>query len=143
MNRTEVVVTQIQVLVVDDVQTIRSMVKKQLNAMGIRSVFECADGNAAWNFLINQRAEGIETDLVIADWNMPTMSGLDLLKKIRAEKWGEFLPFLMLTSESNMSQVIQAIDEKVTRYLLKPFTAVDLEKKVKQCILKKIQSQSS
>jgi CheY-like chemotaxis protein len=70
---------------------------------------------------------------------MPVMTGLELLKRIRSEPWCKSLPYLMLTSEANMSQVLQAIDEQVNRYLLKPFTAVDLEKKVKQCLLKNIE----
>jgi two-component system chemotaxis response regulator CheY len=98
--------------------------------MGFKAIFEAVDGESALNLLIQHDLSGERIRLVISDWNMPKMSGLDLLKKVRAaEQWAN-LPFVLLTSEAERDQVTEAILSGVSQYVVKPFTPKAFDEKI-------------
>lgn len=121
----------IKILVVDDMPTIRDLVRNQLKNMGYKNVIEAADGEIALNMLISARMEGAPIELVISDWNMPKMTGLEFLKQVRASDEFAKLPFILLTSESERDQVTEAIMAGVSQYIVKPFAAKAFEEKLK------------
>lgn len=111
--------------------TIRDLVKSQLRALGLKNVVESSDGQAAMALIENAAAVGHPIELVISDWNMPKMTGLELLKQVRASEEFANLPFILLTSESERDQVTEAILAGVSQYIVKPFAAKSFEDKVK------------
>ena len=116
-----------RILIVDDMLTMRKLVKKVCAEIGFADVTEAADGALAWDVL-NATTPPIQ--LVISDWNMPNMSGLDFLKKVRADaKWAK-LPFLLVTAEAEQKQVVEAVKAGVTNYVVKPFSADTLKEKL-------------
>jgi two-component system, chemotaxis family, chemotaxis protein CheY len=110
--------TSIRVLVVDDFATMRRILKNILKQLGFKNLVEADDGTTAWEVL-----EGQSVDLIISDWNMPKMSGIDLLKKVRASDTYKKTPFLMVTAEAQKQNVIEAVQAGVSNYVVKPFTA--------------------
>ena len=117
-----------KILVIDDMQTMRNLVKKRLREMGFQNFEEAEDGAVAWTKLNSISDIG----LVISDWNMPNCTGLELLKKVRADSGLKALPFLLLTAETEVSQVKQAVAAGVDNYVLKPFTTESLQTKIQQ-----------
>ncbi len=122
---------QIRILVIDDMPTIREMVKNQLKNMGFKNVSEAEDGEAGLQVMLKGKADGNPIELVISDWNMPKLKGLDLLKQVRAFKEWETLPFVLLTSESERDQVTEAVLAGVSQYIVKPFSPKTFEEKLK------------
>jgi len=110
--------TSIKVLVVDDFATMRRILKNILKQLGFTNLVEADDGTTAWDVLEEQ-----SIDLIISDWNMPKMSGIDLLKKVRANDTYKKTPFLMVTAEAQKQNVIEAVQAGVSNYVVKPFTA--------------------
>ncbi len=120
-----------KVLVVDDMPTLRDLVKQQLKGLGLSNVTEAGDGDQAWKLMEQHEGMGQPFQFVICDWNMPKLSGLELLKKVRAnQKWAQ-LPFVLLTSESERDNVTEAILSGVSQYIVKPFTQKAFEEKLK------------
>ena len=113
------------VLVVDDYATMRRIVRNLLSQIGIVDVEEAADGQSALNKL-NERP----FSLVISDWNMEPMTGLDLLKKVRSDDRFKPLPFIMVTAESKTDNVVAAKAAGVSNYIVKPFNSETLKKKI-------------
>jgi two-component system chemotaxis response regulator CheY len=113
----------ITVLVADDSATMRKIIIRSLNAVGISSVVEAPDGSQAVSLF-----KPGEFHLVLTDWNMPGKSGLEVIKEIRARD--AQVPIIMITTEAERSRVIQAIQAGVTDYLVKPFTAETLREKL-------------
>ena len=116
-----------KVLVVDDMLTMRKLVSKSLKSMGFSNISEAADGQLAWNIL-NDPSSGIQ--LVVSDWNMPNCTGLELLKRVRSDSRFKSLPFILLTAETEESQVKDAIMAGVDNYITKPFSAETLKVKI-------------
>lgn len=112
-------------LVVDDFSTMRRIIKNLLHDLGYTNVVEADDGKTALPIL---QAGGI--DILITDWNMPGMPGLDLLKAVRADPKLAKLPVLMLTAEAKRDQIIEAAQAGVNGYVIKPFTAETLKEKL-------------
>ena len=112
-------------LVVDDFSTMRRIVKNLLNDLGYPNVTEADDGKTALPML---QAGGF--DFLISDWNMPGMSGLDLIKAVRSDAKLAKLPVLMLTAEAKREQIIEAAQAGVNGYVIKPFTAETLKEKL-------------
>lgn len=104
-------------LVVDDFATMRRIVKNSLKQIGFRSILEADDGTTALEVLKKQ-----QIDLIISDWNMPEMSGLELLKSVRKDEATKDIPFLMVTAEAQKDNVLQALKAGVSNYIVKPFT---------------------
>lgn len=111
--------------------TIRDLVKSQLRALGLKNVVEASDGQSAMQVIENSASVGHPIELVISDWNMPKMTGLELLKQVRASDAFTNLPFILLTSESERDQVTEAILAGVSQYIVKPFAAKSFEDKVR------------
>ena len=114
-----------RVLVVDDFSTMRRIIKNILRQLGFTNVVEADDGTTAWDVLNKDKIE-----FIISDWNMPQMTGIDLLRKVRAsEEFGD-LPFLMVTAEAQQENIIEAVQAKVSNYIVKPFTAETMKQKI-------------
>ncbi len=120
-----------RILVADDMPTIRDLVKGQLKNMGFKTILEAADGEQAMNVLTSNQQAGTPIQLVISDWNMPKMTGLEFLKQVRASAEWANLPFVLLTSEAERDQVTEAILAGVSQYVVKPFAAKIFEEKLK------------
>ncbi|PPE74079.1 response regulator [Solimonas fluminis] len=114
-----------KILIVDDFSTMRRIVKNLLNDLGYTNTTEADDGKSAWPLL---QAGGF--DFVVTDWNMPGMTGIDLLKAIRGDAKLAKLPVLMVTAEAQRDQIIEAAKAGVNGYIIKPFTAVTLKEKI-------------
>jgi two-component system, chemotaxis family, chemotaxis protein CheY len=114
-----------RVLVVDDFSTMRRIIKNILRQLGMNNIVEADDGTTAWEVLNKDRI-----DFVVSDWNMPKMTGIELLRKVRSsEEFGD-LPFLMVTAEAQQENIIEAVQAKVSNYIVKPFTAETLGQKI-------------
>lgn len=131
-----------RILVVDDMPTIRDLVKNQLRGMGYKNLIDASDGEAALNLVVGQDTAGTPIELIISDWNMPKMTGLEFLKQIRASDKYAKLPFVLLTSEAERDQVTEAIMAGVSQYVVKPFAAKSFEEKLKVVWTKCNQSRS-
>ncbi|WP_333652322.1 chemotaxis response regulator CheY [Dissulfurispira sp.] len=123
----------IKVLVVDDFPTMRRIVKNLLKQIGFENIDEAEDGVQALNKL-----KSGNYGLVVSDWNMPNMEGIDLLRNIRQEAEPlKNIPFLMVTAEAEKGKVIEAIKAGVDNYIVKPFTAEVLKEKLEKIADKK------
>lgn len=120
-----------RILVIDDMPSIRELVKNQLRAMGYKNIQEATDGEEGLKVLVQGNSAGQPVQLVISDWNMPKMKGLELLKQVRAVAEWQNLPFVLLTSESEREQVTEAVLAGVSQYIVKPFAAKVFEEKLK------------
>ncbi|MBX2986921.1 MAG: response regulator [Bdellovibrionaceae bacterium] len=120
-----------RILVIDDMPSIRDLVKNQLRAMGYKNIQEAEDGEEGLRILKERNTAGTPVQLVISDWNMPKLKGLDLLKMVRAVPEWVDLPFVLLTSESEREQVTEAVLAGVSQYIVKPFAAKIFEEKLK------------
>jgi len=118
--------TSMKVLVVDDFATMRRIVKNILTQLGFTSIVEADDGSTAIKLL----KEDSSIDMVVSDWNMPEMTGLELLKAVRSDPDLADMPFIMVTAEAQQENIIQAVKAKVSQYIVKPFTAETLGEKI-------------
>lgn len=117
---------QINVLVVDDFSTMRRLIKKILTDMGAETIFEAENGANALDVLKREKI-----DLVICDWNMPGMTGVVLLEKVRNDERFADIPFIMVTAEGKKDNILEATRRGVTGYVTKPFGAEALRSKIK------------
>ena len=117
-------------LVVDDFSTMRRIVKNLLKELGFTNVQEAEDGVDALNKL-----RGGDFDFVVSDWNMPNMTGIELLRAIRADATLKHLPVLMVTAEAKRENIIEAAQAGASGYVVKPFTAGTLDEKLKKIFL--------
>jgi two-component system chemotaxis response regulator CheY len=115
----------IKILVVDDFATMRKVVRNLLKQAGYENIVEAEDGVSALRVLKSQKV-----DFVISDWNMPNMTGIELLKAVRADSDMSTMPFLMVTAEALQDNVIAAVKAGVSNYIVKPFTAEILNEKI-------------
>ncbi|HOF04150.1 MAG TPA: response regulator [Syntrophales bacterium] len=115
----------IKILVVDDFATMRKVIRNILKQIGFENIVEAEDGAIGLRVLKSQ-----QIDFVIADWNMPNMTGLELLKAVRADADLAKTPFLMVTAEALQENVIAAVKAGVNNYIVKPFTAETLNEKI-------------
>ena len=118
-----------RILVVDDFATMRKVIRNLLRQTGYQNVTEAEDGVAALKELRSQKI-----DFVSSDWNMPNMTGIELLKAVRADSELSSLPFLMVTAESLKENVVEAVKAGVSNYIVKPFTAEVLSEKIEKII---------
>jgi len=115
----------LKILVVDDFSTMRRIVRNLLKELGYTNVDEAEDGIAAL-----QKLKGANFQFVVTDWNMPNMTGIELLKAIRADVTLKHLPVLMITAEAKKENIIEAAQSGASGYIVKPFTAGTLEEKL-------------
>ncbi|MGD1876906.1 MAG: response regulator [Kiloniellaceae bacterium] len=114
-----------QILIVDDYKTMLRIIRNLLKQLGFNNVDEATDGSAAL-----QKLRDKEYHLVISDWNMEPMSGMQLLTEVRADTKLKDLPFIMITAESKTENVIAAKQAGVSNYIVKPFNAATLKTKL-------------
>ena len=114
-----------KILIVDDFSTMRRIIKNLLRDLGFTNTQEADDGLTAWPML-----QTGNFDFLVSDWNMPGMTGIDLLRKVRADPNLGSLPILLVTAESKREQIIEAAQAGVNGYVVKPFTAGTLEEKI-------------
>ncbi len=114
-----------QILVVDDYQTMLRILKNLLKQLGFSNVDSATDGNDALSKL-----NGAKFDFIISDWNMEPMTGIELLKQVRANEKLKHIPFIMITAESKTENVIAAQQAGVSNYIVKPFNAETLKGKM-------------
>jgi len=115
------------ILCVDDFSTMRRIVKTLLKQLGFKNILEADDGSTALAVLKEQKV-----DFIISDWNMPNMTGLDLLKAVRADDATKAMPFLMVTAEAEKESIVTAVKAGVNNYVVKPFKAEVLQEKIEK-----------
>jgi len=118
-----------KVIVVDDSSVMRQIIKNNLKQLGFEqsNLVDAEDGEQALKKISEDAI-----DLVISDWNMPKMTGIDFLKAIRSDGALKELPFLMVTSEADKEKIMEAVQAGVNQYIVKPFNATQLEEKIKE-----------
>jgi two-component system chemotaxis response regulator CheY len=114
-----------KVLVVDDMSTMRRIVRNILKQLGVVNVVEAENGSDALSKL-----KADKFDFVVSDWNMPVMAGIELLRKIRADEQLKHIPVLMVTAEAQKENLVEAIQAGVSNYVVKPFTAETIKQKL-------------
>lgn len=119
----------LHILLVDDCRTLRRVIEGLLKQLGLPNIDEAADGRIALDMLNEKKY-----DLVISDWNMEPMTGLDLLKQVRANTSLKDIPFIMLTAENKTENVVAAKQAGVNDYIVKPFNADTLKQKLTSVI---------
>jgi len=121
--------TSMKVLVVDDFTTMRRIIKGVLKQLGFSNIIEAEDGSLALEELKKE-----EIGLIVSDWNMPNMSGLDLLKAVRGDENLKNTPFIMVTAEGQKENVVEAVKAGVSSYIIKPFTPETFGVKLKKVL---------
>ncbi len=119
----------LRVLVIDDFATMRKIEKNILGQLGIKNVDEADDGTTAL-----PKIQQNQYDVVLLDWNMPQMSGLELLKAVRADPATKGVPIIMVTAEALKDNIVAAAQAGVNDYVVKPFTAAVLEEKLNKVL---------
>lgn len=122
--------TNLKVLIVDDHFLIRQFVRNTLKDSKIENVQTASDGNEAIELVQKSKLEGMPYDIVFLDWNMPTVSGLEVLSYFRAKPEYSDTAFVMLTAESEQQNLMKAIKAGATSYIVKPVSPSDLSKKL-------------
>lgn len=120
----------IKILIVDDMSTMRKIIRNMLGKMGCDNLTEADDGAPAWEMIQQAHEAGDPYQFIVSDWNMPQLTGLELLKNIRADERFKKLPFLMVTAEAEQSNVITAVKAGVSNFVVKPFSIVSLKEKI-------------
>ena len=116
-----------KILVVDDFSTMRRIIKNILRQIGFTDITEADDGTTGWDTLNRGNI-----DFIISDWNMPQMTGIDFLRKVRASEEFKDLPFLMVTAEAQQENILEAVQAGVSNYIVKPFTPEILKQKLEK-----------
>lgn len=116
----------IKILVVDDFPTMRKIVKTVLKQLGYTDITEAEDGAEGLEILKSNPA----IQFVVSDWNMPTMTGIELLKEVRKNPKLKHLPFLMVTAEADKENIVEAVKSGVSNYIVKPFNAGTMKEKI-------------
>ena len=117
--------SDLKILIVDDMSMMRTILKALLNNMGITNIMEATDGEMALQTLWENKV-----DLILSDWNMPKMTGIELLRRVREDILLQNIPFVMISAEATSENIAQAIRLHVSQYLIKPVSAAHLEPKI-------------
>jgi two-component system chemotaxis response regulator CheY len=118
-----------KVLIVDDFATMRKILRNILKQIGFTDIAEADDGNTGLKALQKEKF-----DLVLCDWNMPEMPGIDLLRAVRSDDALKDIPFVMVTAEAQKDNIVEAVKEGVSNYIIKPFTADTVIEKLKKVL---------
>lgn len=121
------------ILIVDDFDTMLKIIRDILCELGYTKIITAKNGVIAYKIICNE-----PIDLVISDWNMPKMSGLELLKSVKGNPKTSKIPFIMVTAEAENEHIVDAIKEKVDDYIIKPFNAAMLGEKIVNVLKKKL-----
>ncbi|MDH5668225.1 MAG: chemotaxis response regulator CheY [Nitrospira sp.] len=114
-----------KILVVDDMATMRRIVKTLLKQLGFTNISEAENGEEGL-----QKLRSEKFDFVVSDWNMPIMTGIDMLRAIRADEALKAIPVLMVTAEAQQQNLVEAVQAGVSNYIVKPFTAETMQEKL-------------
>ncbi len=118
---------KMSILIVDDFATMRRILKNILRQIGFSNIFEADDGKTALKELKKNKF-----DMILSDWNMPEMSGLELLKAVKSDDELKDIPYIMVTAEAQKDNIVEAVKAGVNSYVVKPFTADTVAAKLKQ-----------
>ncbi len=129
-------------LIVDDMPSLREMLKAYLRRLGFKHVTEAVDGRDAYQAMIAAKASAQPYELIISDWNMPNLNGLELLKLVRSVSDWKLLPFIILTTENEKDKVMEAVLAQVSNYIVKPIDEKTLEEKLQRTWFKISQAAS-
>lgn len=124
---------QTNLLVVDDTPIIRGIVSGILEPLGLRNIIPAGDGEEAWGIM-----QGRAVDIVVADWLMPGVNGLELLRKMRSDDRFSQTPFIMITGMPDKSVVMEAMKLKVTDFMVKPIESAQLKQKILRALTQKL-----
>lgn len=116
-----------KILIVDDFSTMRRIIKNLLRDLGFNNTAEADDGATALPML-----QAGNFEFLVTDWNMPNMTGIELLEAVRADNKLKSLPVLMVTAEAKREQIVMAAQAGVNGYIVKPFTAATLKEKIEK-----------
>lgn len=122
MSKLEQIIKKLCMLVVDDMESIRSIVNSRLKGLGAEQIVMVGNGESAWDTLKSK-----QVDLIISDWDMPELTGLELLGRVRNSEPHSHIPFLMLSDEVAKEKVVSAVEAGADDYLVKPFQPKELE----------------
>jgi two-component system chemotaxis response regulator CheY len=126
--------SRVRILVADDSSTVRTMIKKNLEELGYDLVATCADGLEALQALTKAQQAKQPFDLLLSDWNMPKANGLEVLKRLRADKSFDGLAIIMVTSEAERGTVLKAIMSGLDGFILKPFDITSLQRAIESSL---------
>jgi len=118
-----------RVLVVDDFATMRFVIRWALKHLGFTNIIEADDGSAALRELKREKV-----GLILSDWKMPRMTGLDLLRAVRSDESLKDIPFIMVTAEGQTENVLEAVKTGVSSYIVKPFAPETLEGQIRKVL---------
>lgn len=124
--------TNMHILIVDDFEMIRLAIRQALQKLQVKKIEEARDGAEALEKLKKNHADGEKVDLIFCDWNMPKMSGIELLETCKKSTEFADIPFIMVTSESEKTHVLEAIKLGAADYIAKPFALETIEKKLQK-----------
>lgn len=130
MNQKVSLPPTLKILVVDDMPSVREMVKATLGTFGFKNIIEAGDGNQAWEKIVAEAQANEPFELIVSDINMPKCNGLKLLKMIRANGTFKDIPVLMVSTESETEVIMSAIEAGANNYILKPFTKEIMKEKL-------------
>lgn len=125
---------QLKILLVDDFEMIRSLLKQALKQLGYTDLTEAVDGLDAMEKISSAKEAGHPYDLVFLDWNMPKMSGIDVVRKCKADEAFKQIPFIMITAEREQKSVVMALKAGVADYVIKPFSPRQLASKIERIL---------
>ena len=114
-----------KIIIVDDMVTMRRIVKNVLKQLGFSNIDEAENGQDGL-----QKLKSSKYDFVVSDWNMPVMTGIDMLRAIRADEQLKAIPVLMVTAEAQQKNLVEAVQAGVSNYIVKPFTAETMQEKL-------------
>lgn len=127
----------IKILVCDDMVMIRTLVKKSLVELGYLDVIEAADGIQALSLIKKQKEKNEPFSIVFMDWNMPNMTGLEVIKECKKNPDLSEIPFIMISAERDHKNIVHALNSGVTDYIMKPFSPAVLSNKIAKVISSK------
>ncbi len=119
-------------LLVDDLAAMRKLIKKVLSELGYTNIQESDDGKSAFELLLVAQTEGKPFQFIISDWNMPGMSGINLLRACKNNVDLRLTPFILVTAESDQKNIVEAARAGVSDYVVKPFSANTLKEKLRR-----------
>ncbi|MGZ3653282.1 MAG: response regulator [Bdellovibrionota bacterium] len=123
-----------RILIIDDLGTLRMVLRMELQRLGYRNIDEAEDGLSAYALIMIHAKQGTPYSAIVCDWDMPGLTGIELLEKIRDDKSLGSTPFIMLTGDTEVSSQLRAFNAGATDYLIKPIGAETLALKIEQVI---------
>lgn len=125
---------QLKILLVDDFEMIRSLLKQALKQLGYTDLSEAVDGVDALDKINKAHESGQPFDLIFLDWNMPKMTGIEVVQKCKSDDKHKNLPFIMITAEREQKSVVTALKAGVSDYVIKPFSPRQLSSKIERIL---------